>query len=129
MAGNAVQCPGLDAPTGALVVRDRGMATEANLLWLRQRGYRYLVVSRERGRRMPEGEVRPICHSPVREAKEQGIVERFCQRLEAGLENSPKGSEARAERSSSAVIHERIGKLAARCSGSGAAFGGEGKDR
>jgi hypothetical protein len=83
MAGNAVQCPGLDAPTGALVVRDRGMAAEANLLWLRQRGYRYLVVSRERGRRM-------------REAKEQGIGERFCQRFEAGLENAPKGSQARA---------------------------------
>ena len=30
---------------------DRGIATEANLLWLREHGYRYLVVSRERQRR------------------------------------------------------------------------------
>jgi hypothetical protein len=42
---------GLQAPAGALVVMDRGVATEANLEWLRDQGYRYLVVSRERKRR------------------------------------------------------------------------------
>jgi len=41
---------GLQPPTGALVVIDRGIATEANLKWLRQNSYRYLVVSRERHR-------------------------------------------------------------------------------
>ncbi len=41
---------GLHASAGALVVMDRGIATEANLLWLREQGYRYLVVSRERSR-------------------------------------------------------------------------------
>jgi hypothetical protein len=41
---------GLGAPTGALVVMDRGIATEENLVWLRAQGYRYLVVSRERQR-------------------------------------------------------------------------------
>jgi len=41
---------GLNAPAGALVVMDRGIATEANLAWLRAQGYRYLVVSRERSR-------------------------------------------------------------------------------
>ena len=40
----------LDAPPGALVVMDRGIAIEACLHWLRQQGYRYLVVSRERTR-------------------------------------------------------------------------------
>lgn len=46
-AGNAVECrtlegmlEGLSAPRGALVVMDRGIATEANLAWLRQAGYR-----------------------------------------------------------------------------------------
>ena len=41
----------LQAPKGALVVMDAGVATEANVAWLREGGYRYLVVSRERTRR------------------------------------------------------------------------------
>ena len=40
----------LGAPAGALVVMDAGIATDANLFWLREQGYRYLVVSRERAR-------------------------------------------------------------------------------
>ena len=40
----------LRAPAGALVVMDRGVATEACISWLREHGYRYLVVSRERHR-------------------------------------------------------------------------------
>jgi transposase len=50
LAGNAVECRtlegmlhDLDVPAGALVVMDRGIATEANLAWLREHGYRYLV--------------------------------------------------------------------------------------
>ncbi len=39
---------GLGAPSGALVVMDRGIATEENVAWLRAQGYRDLVVSRER---------------------------------------------------------------------------------
>ena len=34
----------LDAPHDALVVIDRGIATEERLRWLREQGYRYLVV-------------------------------------------------------------------------------------
>ncbi len=40
----------LQAPQDALVVMDRGVATEACVTWLRDNGYRYLVVSRERHR-------------------------------------------------------------------------------
>jgi len=40
----------LNAPQGALVVMDAGIATEANIQWLRETGYGYLVVSRERSR-------------------------------------------------------------------------------
>jgi len=73
-----------------LVVMDRGIATEVNLAWLREQGDRYRVVSRERGRTLPQGgmrvataggdtvrvekgldeaagEVRLFCHSPRRE--------------------------------------------------------------
>ena len=41
----------LGAPARALVAMDAGVATEANVVWLRENGYRYLVVSRERARR------------------------------------------------------------------------------
>src|SRR5664280_2939560 len=39
----------LGAPPDALVM-DAGIATEANIQWLRTKGYGYLVVSRERSR-------------------------------------------------------------------------------
>jgi hypothetical protein len=115
-AGNAVECRtlegmliGLAAPAGALVIMDRGIATAANLAWLVEHGYRYLVVSRERERRFDADEaidlvsageetiqvvrelsedgqeVRLHCHSPGREMKETAIMERFCTRFEAGL--------------------------------------------
>jgi transposase len=148
-AGNAVEgrtlaqmLTGLQAPHGALVVMDRGIATAANLLWLREQGYRYLVVSREAERLLPEGsitvttagdevlkvqkvvdeaahEVRLYCHSPQREAKERGIAERFCRRFEAGLAKLTEGltrprGEKRPER-----IQERIGRLKQRSFGVG----------
>ena len=57
MAGNIVEgevlqgaLKRLEVPTGALIVKDCGAATEKNLKWLREQGYRYLVVSRERKR-------------------------------------------------------------------------------
>ena len=37
----------LEAPRGALVVMDRGVATEDRIQWLREEGYRYLVASRQ----------------------------------------------------------------------------------
>ena len=91
----------LEAPAGALVVMDRGVATDACVTWLRDNGYRYLVVSRERHRRFDADaavslqtqsdqtvhmqkvvstdpdEVRLYCYSEERANKERGIVERF----------------------------------------------------
>lgn len=148
-AGNAVEAKtleemlkGLSAPAGALVVMDRGIATEANLTWLREHDYRYLVMSREAERIKPEGdaqvttasgetltvmkvqdeaakEVRLYCHSAKREAKERGINERFCARFEAGLTKLADGlktphGEKRPDR-----ILERIGKLKQRAFGVG----------
>nr|WP_051408989.1 hypothetical protein [Syntrophorhabdus aromaticivorans] len=45
---------GLDAPREAMVIMDRGIATEANIAWLVEHSYRYLVVSREQNRRFDE---------------------------------------------------------------------------
>lgn len=141
LAGNAVECrtlvgmlKDLEAPAGALVVMDRGIASEANLVWLRENGYRYLVVSRERGRIMPQGEasvttaggetvrvekvldeaageVRLYCHSPRRELKETGINQRFCARFEAGLKKLADGLASPRGAKRPEVIHERIGRL------------------
>ena len=88
----------LGAPRAALVVMDRGIATEERLRWLREQGYRSLVVSRERTRHFdPEAalrietasghgvhlhkvvsedaqEVRLYCFSEARAAKELSLI-------------------------------------------------------
>ncbi len=134
---------GLGAPTGALVVMDAGIATEANLIWLGEHGYRYLVVSRERARQFeaeaaipietaarttvhlqrvddPDNkEVRLYCYSEQREEKEQGINRRLCERFEAGLKHiadalgKPR-TEKRLDK-----LHERIGRLKEKSKGIG----------
>ena len=125
----------LGVPNGALVVMDAGIATEANLIWLREHGYQYLVVSRERARQfeaqtaipietaagstvhiqrvddLGNKEVRLYCHSEQRQQKEQGINQRFCERLEAGLQKIADGlSKPRAEKRLG-KLQERIGRL------------------
>lgn len=149
LAGNALECrtlagmlKDLEAPKGALIVMDRGIATEANLGWLREKGYRYLVVSRERGRIAPEGEttvttaggeairvekvvdeaageVRLHCHFPGREQKEIGVSQRFCERFEAGLKKLADGLTRPHAAKLPETIHERIGKLKQRNFGAG----------
>lgn len=148
--GNVVECKTLEgmlrdlgAPVGALVIMDRGIATEANIAWLVEHQYRYLVVSRSFARQFDASqsvsienatgetirlqkessedgkEVRLYCHSEGREKKETGIVERFAQGFEAGLQKladglqKPRG-EKRLDR-----INERIGRLKAKSRGAG----------
>lgn len=134
---------GLGAAAGSLVVMDAGIASEANLTWLRERGYRYLVVSRERMRHFnpaaalpittaggaqvriervddEEGaEVRLYCHSTERQRKEEGINERFCGRFEEGLKRIAEGlGKPRFEKRLD-KLHERIGRLKERSRGVG----------
>ncbi len=99
----------LNAPEGALVVMDRDVATEDGITWLRQQGYRYLVVSRQHRRHFDteaavcletaskqgvylhrvvsedDREVRLYCSSEKRAHKERGMVECFAQRFEQAL--------------------------------------------
>ena len=128
----------LDAPAGALVVVDRGIATEAAISWLRENHYRYLVVSRERHRQFDADaavsiqtqsqqtvhlhkvvatdpdEVRLYCYSEERAEKERGIVERFATRFEAALTKLNNGlSRPRAHKRVDQVW-QRIGRLKAR---------------
>jgi transposase len=105
---------GLDAAPGATVVMDAGIATEANLTWLREQGYHYVVVSKLRERQFDpslatevqsagdvtiklqrvqghsgdgkgKGDVLLYCHSPAREEKDRAIDTAKASGLEAAL--------------------------------------------
>lgn len=125
----------LGAPGGALVVMDRGIASEANLAWLREHGYRYLVVSRERDRQfdpdaavaidtaggepiqlqlVPDAdgqEVRLYCYSAARAEKEKAMERRFAERFEAGLQKLAQGLTKPHGEKRLAKLSERIGRL------------------
>ncbi len=129
--------PGAVAPT---VVLDAGIATEANLAWLTEQGYRYLVVSRERHKQFETqaavlireegdtqiraqrvvdevtGEVRLVCHSTGREAKERGIEQRFSTRLEADLQYLAEGLHLPRRVKNYDKLLTRIGRLRQRYS-------------
>ena len=141
-AGNAAESrtlqgmlEGLAAPDAALVIMDAGIATEANITWLKEHEYKYLVVSRERGRQFdPEqaidtltasnetirlqkvldedaGEVRLHCHSTGRETKETAITNRFATKFEAGLAALAAGLARPRGQKKLPAIQQRIGRL------------------
>jgi hypothetical protein len=122
-AGNVVEgttlagmLAGLGAPTSALVIMDRGIATEENIAWLVAHHYRYLVVSRERARHFDADaavattsacgqtirlqrvvnadatEARLYCHSEERQEKEMAIAQRFVDRRRPGQTAHHQGS-------------------------------------
>ena len=124
---------GLDAAPGATVVMDAGIATEANLTWLREQGYHYVVVSKLRERQFDpslatevqsagdvtiklqrvldaQGHVLLYCHSPTREEKDRAIdtakasgLEAALTKLQAGL-SKPRGTQ------DVATILQRLGR-------------------
>ena len=124
---------GLHAAPGATVVMDAGIACEANLSWLREQGYHYVVVSKLRERQFdPDlatsvqsaggvtiglqrvqgapGEVLLYCHSPAREEKDRAIDTAKASGLEAALAklqatlSKPRGTQ------DLATIMERLGR-------------------
>ena len=128
----------LQAPKGALVVMDRGVATDACITWLRDNGYRYLVVSRERHREFDAGaavsvrtrsnqtvqlyktvstdpdEVRLYCYSEERANKERAIVERFAARFEAALAKLNDGLARPRAHKRIEQVWQRVGRLKTR---------------
>ena len=125
----------LEAPPGALVVMDRGVATEACVQWLRDHDYRYLVVSRERHRQFDAeaavslrtrsnqtvhmhkvvstdpDEVRLYCYSEERAEKERGIVKRFATRFETALTQLHEGLARPRAHKRLDQVWQRIGRL------------------
>ena len=125
----------LQAPKGALVVMDRGIATQDRITWLAEQGYRYLVVSRERKRTFDlasamtvttatqqpvhlhkvlseDGqEARLYCYSEAREQKEKAIAERFAKRFENALTTLSEGLSRPRTQKRIDKIWQRIGRL------------------
>ena len=124
---------GLDAAPGATVVMDAGIATEANLKWLREQGYHYVVVSKLRERQFDpalatevqsagevtiklqrvldaQGHVLLYCHSSAREEKDRAIDTAKASGLEAALAKlqatltKPRGTQ------DVATIMQRLGR-------------------
>ena len=125
----------LQAPKGALVVMDRGIATQDRITWLAEQGYRYLVVSRERKRTFDlasamtvttatqqsvhlhkvlseDGqEARLYCYSEAREQKEKAIAERLAKRFENALTTLSEGLSRPRTQKRIDKIWQRIGRL------------------
>ena len=125
----------LQAPKGALVVMDRGIATQDRITWLAAQGYRYLVVSRERKRTFDlaaamtvttatqqsvhlhkvlseDGqEARLYCYSEAREEKEKAIAERLAKRFENALTTLSEGLSRPRTQKRIDKIWQRIGRL------------------
>ena len=99
----------LEAPRGALVVMDRGVATEDRIGWLREEGYRYVVASRQGHRQFdPEAaltletasKARLQLHKEVSE--DGGEVRLYCRSEGLSRPRAHKGIEK---------VRERIGRL------------------
>jgi transposase len=130
-----VMLDSLSAPPGALVIMDAGIATEANLIWLNEQGYRYLVVRRGGTRQFDltslveietaSGEPLQLqkeissdgkeaflyCYSEGRDAKETAMFKQFSQTFEAGLQKISDGLEKPRTQKGINKINERIGRL------------------
>ena len=125
------------------MICDAGIATAANIAWLTEQGYRYLVGSRERARPFnteqalafeaaggetirvqkvlgEDGqEVRLYGHSSGREQKKVAIVGRFVERFEPGLAKLAAAlTKPRGERRYDKIL-ERIGRLKEKSHGIG----------
>ena len=126
----------LQAPPEAVVVLDKGIATEANVAWLRAQGYRYLVASRERQREFDpdkaiavgtasglavkvhkavgeDGEARLYCESEERAKKERTMVEQAGKRLEKSLRELHAGLSRPRKVKRLEAVWRRIGRLQA----------------
>ena len=124
----------LEAPAEAVVVLDKGIATEENVAWLRKEGRRYVVASRERKREFDadkavgvetasgtgvriskqegeDGETRLYCESEGRKKKEQAIVERAGERLEKALGQLHAGLSKPHYTKRLEKVWQRIGRL------------------
>lgn len=117
-----------------IVVLDAGVATEANLSYLKENGYRYIVASRSRSVELPADfphetievqggevhlaqvgqagdEVTLYCHSSARENKERAMRDLFEKRLEEDLERASASLTKKGGVKRYSKVMERIGRI------------------
>jgi transposase len=123
--------------TKPVIIMDAGIASQDNIDWLTERGYLYLVVSREQSVKNPKDqdnavmvretehskvcvysetdeetdETRLYCHSEQKEKKEQSIRNRFHVRMEEALEKLDAGLNKKYTVKKYNKILESIGRL------------------
>ena len=125
---------------------DAGIATEANVTWLKDNGYRYLVVSLECNRHFDpdlaiaietksrqtvhlhkvidkdDSEARLYCFSEARAKKEQGIADPFAARFEDELCRLDDGLGRPGTRKQLDRVWRRIGRFREKSRGAGAHY-------
>ena len=130
---------GLQTPAGARGVLEAGIATEGNLAWLRDPGYRYRVVRRRRrcdfdatratpirGRSGPEvqlcrrvdpatGAIFLACRSEAKNTKEPAILDRSAERFETALQKIHDGLSRPRARRRVDDVGRRIGRIQEKC--------------
>ena len=119
-----------------IIVLDAGIATEANIKWLKGNQYSYLVVSRKRKKDIPANlnmitvkeddntfvqaalvknedndEVELYCHSKGKEKKEKGIKSLFQQRFEEELKKTQAALSKKNGTKHYEKVIEKIGRL------------------
>lgn len=122
---------------GRVWIADRGMASAANLAWLRETGRRYIIgapkselkkfstalatqagwrVIREgvevKLTRCPDtGETLILCRSAERRSKEQAMHEKFSRRIEAALERLASRIDHSSKRIDPTQVNRQIGRI------------------
>lgn len=118
-------------------VMDRGMVSAENIAWLNETGRRYVIgtpraelkrwakqlADKTAWRRIREDVEVKICHGPqgnetfllcrsaARVEKERAMHERFCSRIEAGLERMARRIDKSRRRLDAKVLERQIGRL------------------
>jgi len=136
LAGGEVSEDPLIKPT---VVLDAGIASEKNLLWLKDKHYPYIVVSRKKKKEIPSDvtmiavkkddnantvfvqaglaksketdELELYCHSTDKERKEESINTKFQERFEDELQKARNALHLRNGTKRYDKVVERIGRL------------------
>ena len=117
------------------IVMDAGIATEENITWLKENGYKYIVVSRKRKREFCEqeaivvkksgentvkaqrkinektGEIELYCHSTLREKKEQAMQDCSSTRFEEELKKLHSGLHKKYCTKKYEKVVEKLGRL------------------
>jgi transposase len=131
----------LNPPRNTMVIMDRGIATAENVAWLIEKGFRYLVVNRERTRVFDDKKGEPLkvasgeeilvysqvsddgaeqrlyCRSPKRALKERAMLDTRMKKYESALRNlNEKLSKPRTKKDI-ASVNRALGRLAEGYSG------------